>query len=170
MNTNVKRNFILQQGFDEPPAETCSSQHSALLFQPRIVGLVVLIGIVLQAPAVFLALSAILSWSALFPRWSPFDALYNATLGNAPGAARLTPAPGPRRFSQGMAATFALAIGAFLLLDWRIAAYVMEGLMLAAAIALAFGSFCLGSFIFYLLRGQAAFALRTLPWAREADT
>lgn len=128
--------------------------------------LIVVIGVLLQAPAVFLALSAVLWWSTLLPRWNPFDALHNLTLGARPGSVRLTPAPAPRRFAQGMAATFALAIGAFLLLDWRTAVYVVEGLLLVAVTALVFGSFCLGSFVFHLLRGRAEFARRTLPWAR----
>lgn len=166
MDARIQRNFILQQGFDEPPAQSCSPRYSALQFQPRVVLVIVVVGVVLQAPAVFLALSGILWWSALLPRWNPFDAVCNGTLGNRPASVRLTAAPAPRRFAQGMAATFTLAIGAFLLLHWRIAAYVMEGVMLAAVIALAFGSFCLGSFVFHLLRGRGDFARRTLPWAR----
>jgi hypothetical protein len=31
---------------------------------------------------------------------------------------------------------------------------------------LIFGRFCLGSYLFLLLTGQARFANRTLPWAR----
>lgn len=166
MNTRIQRNFILQQGLDDPPQNTCSPRYSALQFQPRVVMLIVVIGVLLQAPAVFLALSAVLWWSALLPRWNPFDTLYNLTLGGRLESASLTPAPAPRRFAQGMAATFTLAIGAFLLLGWRAAAYVVEGLLLVAVLALVFGSFCLGSFVFHLLRGRAAFARRTLPWAR----
>lgn len=185
MDARTQRNFILQQGFDDPPARSCAPQHSALLFQPRVILLIVVIGIVLQAPLVFLSLSAVLWWSALLPCWNPFDAVYNATLagrwrlrrpptadrqpetGARPGWVRLTPAPAPRRFAQGMAATFTLAIGTFLLLGWRLAAYVMEGVLLVAVIALALGSICLGSFVFHLLRGRVGFARRTLPWARE---
>ena len=43
-----------------------------------------------------------------------------------------------------------------------------ERLLMAAVAALAFGGFCLGSFLFHLIRGRAAFALRTLPWVRRA--
>lgn len=166
MNFRLQRNFILQQGLDDPPAHACSSRFSALQFQPRAVLVIVVIGVLLQAPALFLALSAILWWSALLPRWNPFDALYNVTLGARAGSLRLRPAPPPRRFAQGMAATFTLAIAAFLLLDRFVAAYVMEAVLLAAVIALVFAGFCLGSFIFHLLRGRVEFARRTLPWAR----
>ncbi|MGH9366978.1 MAG: DUF4395 family protein [Thermoanaerobaculia bacterium] len=162
----AERNFILQQGLDEPATEACPMQYSALQFQPRLVGLWVLLGILLQSPLVFLILSAVLWWNALFPRGNPFDAVYNATRGTRPGALRLRPAPGPRRFAQGMAGTFALAIGISLARQWRTAAYVLEALLLTAVGALVIGRFYLGSFVFHLLRGRAAFAMRTLPWAR----
>jgi hypothetical protein len=161
-----KQNFILQQGFGDPPAASCSLQYSALLFQPRIVGLVVLVAVLLQDPRVFLGFSAVLWWSALVPRLNPFEALYNRTLARRPGGFALEPAPGPRRFAQGMAAAFLLAIGIALMLRWTLTAIVLEGFLIVAIAALVFGGFCLGSFVFHLLRGRAALALRTLPWAR----
>jgi Domain of unknown function (DUF4395) len=164
----VKRNFILQQGLEEPPAASCSVQYSALLFQPRLVALVVLVAVILKAPSIFLALAGVLWWNALFPRWNPFDALYNRIVAVGPGRIALSPAPGPRRFAQGMAGTFALAIGVSLLLGWHVTAAVLEVLLILAVGALVFGSFCLGSFVFHLLLGRLAFAKRTLPWVRGA--
>lgn len=164
----VKRNFILQQGLAEPPAASCSREYSALLFQPRLVGLVVLAGIVLQEPRIFLALGTLLWWCALVPSLNPFDALYNRTLARRPGSFTLPPAPGPRRFSQGMAGTFMLAIGISLLLGWKVTAIVLEAFLVLAVGVLALGGFCVGSFIFHLIRGRAALAVRTLPWARGA--
>ena len=67
-----------------------------------------------------------------------------------------------------MAGTFALAIGISLVLGWNVTALILEGLLIVALGALVFGGFCLGSFIFHLLRGRATFAKRTLPWARGA--
>jgi uncharacterized protein DUF4395 len=163
-----KRNFILQQGFDDPPSASCPHQYSALLFQPRVVGVVVVVAVLLQEPLLFLALAAVLWWSALFPRLNPFDAVYNATLAVRPGGMKLTPAPAPRRFSQGMAGTFALAIGISLMRGWNATAIVLQGLLIVAVALLNFGGFCLGSFVFHLLRGKGALALRTLPWARGA--
>ena len=163
-----KGNFILQQGLSEASTASCPAQYSALLFQPRLVGLVVLLAVILQEPRVFLALSGVLWWSALVPRLNPFDALYNRTLALRPGGFALPLAPGPRRFAQGMAGTFALAIGISLVLGWNVTALILEGLLIVALGALVLGGFCLGSFIFHLLRGRAAFARHTLPWARGA--
>jgi len=163
----TERNFILQQGFEEPAPPAYHLQYSALVFQPRVVGLTLLLGVLLQSPAVFLALAAVLWWGALLPQWNLFDAVYNRTAGSRPGAIRLGPAPAPRRFAQGMAGSFALVIAVALLLEWRVFAYVFEALFAVAAGALALGRFCLGSFLYHVLTGRGEFARRTLPWTRR---
>lgn len=163
------RNLILQQGIaSPPPGAACVLLSSALLFQPRVVGLAALAGVVLQEPAIFAALAVVLWWSAFLPRLNPFDAIYNATLGAWPGGVRLQPAPPPRRFAQGMAASFMTAITLCLLAGALTAAWILEGFMLLAVTAIALGRLCLGSFIYYLVTGRTSFAVRTLPWGRGA--
>jgi len=161
--SDSKRNFILQQGFDEPRLASCSPQFAALTFQPKLVTVALVLGILFQSPWIFLVLSAALWIGALLPGLNPFEAVYRATIDPYP----FTPAPGPRRFSNGMAAAFSLAIAACLYWDFRIAAYVVEAFFLAAVIALSVGRFCLGSFIFHLLSGRCDFAVRTLPWSKR---
>src|SRR4029450_5966280 len=116
---DAKRNFILQQGLSEPVAESCPLQYSALLFQPRVIGLWFVMAVIMQKPSWFFALASVLWWSALAPRLNPFDALYNWTF--ARGTA-LTSAPAPRRFAQFLAGSFSLAIGILLDWSWRITA------------------------------------------------
>lgn len=159
-----RRNFILQQGLCSPARECCPDQFSALMFQPRILGGFVLLAVILQSPAIFLVLSGVLWWNVLVPRANLFDAIYNRTLANRPGAVRLDPAPPPRRFAQGMAGSFALAIGISLLFQLGTAALVLQVMLLAALAALIFGRFCLGSFLYHLLRGRSDYAVGTLPW------
>jgi hypothetical protein len=166
--SNLKLNFVHQQGFNDVQPQSCTLQFSALLFQPRLVGLWSLFGIVLQSPIVFLTLSATLWWCVLFPKWNPFEHLYNATFGSQMGAVRLGRAPAPRRFAQGMAGTFTLAIAMLLMFDQRFAAYALEALLLLALGALVFGGFCLGSFVYQVVTGRSAFARRTLPWGPGA--
>lgn len=166
--SNFKLNFVRQQGFNNAQPQTCALQFSALLFQPRLVGLWSLLGVVFQSSVVFLTLSATLWWCALFPQWNPFEHLYNATFGSQLGALRLGGAPAPRRFAQGMAATFSLAIGTLLMFEQRLAACALEALLLLAVGALVFGGFCLGSFIFHVITGRSAFARHTLPWGPGA--
>ena len=166
MQETAKRNFILQQGFGEPPLGACPLQYSALHFQPRIVLIWVLAGILFQSAAIFAVLCVVLWWSALFPKLNPFEALYNRTLGTRPRALRLGAAPTPRRVSQAMAGTFALAAALLIYSGFRVAAYIVEGIFLAAVVALTIGGFCLGSFVYHLVGGHAKFARQTIPWAR----
>jgi Domain of unknown function (DUF4395) len=165
MQTKTKCNFILQQGFEAPPPETCARQYSALLFQPRTVLLWVVAGILFQSAPLFAALGAVLWWGALLPKYNPFDALYNQTFGRRAGGFRLTPSPAPRRAANAMAGTDAMACAMLMHFGLAAAAYVAEGIFLASALALTLSGFCLGSFLYHLMRRKGAFARQTLPWA-----
>jgi len=161
----AKTNFVRQQGFPEASDASCGHRFPALMWQPRIIGVLVLIGLALQRGPYFLALAALLWWNVLVPKLNPFDALYNRFVAGPKGRPGLTPAPAPRRFAQGMAGTFMLAIGLSLLAGASLVAWVLEALLLVALGALVLGRFCLGSYLFYLFTGRAGFANRTLPWA-----
>ena len=162
----AKRNFILQLGFEDPAPEVVPLQYSALVFQPKVVFLGVVAGILFQSSAIFAALGALLWWSALFPKLNPFNALYNRTIGSRPGAFRLGPSPAPRRGAETEAGAVALTSALLIHAGFSLAACVVEAIFLAAALAVVIGSFCFGAFTYHLLRGRWRFALQTLPWAR----
>lgn len=164
VSTSVS-NFVKQQGFSDVPASSCGTHFSALNFQPRALAPVILLGILLQSGPLFLVLSAVQWWNAFMPRANVFDLIYNATIARRPGATRLTPAPAPRRFSMGMAATFMLGIGLSLMAGLTTLAIVLQVFLAVALSAILFGKLCLGSYIFHLLRGRVSFANRTLPWS-----
>jgi hypothetical protein len=127
---------------------------------------IIVLGIILQSAPIFLVLSAVQWWNALLPRWNVFDAIYNGVVAGRPGTMKLTPAPAPRRFSMGMAASFMLGIGVSLLAGWTTLAVVLQVFLVIALSAILLGKFCMGSYIYHLVRGRAAFANRTLPWSR----
>jgi Domain of unknown function (DUF4395) len=160
-------NFVRQQGFKDAGADACSHTFPALMFQPKVIGTLVAFALVLQSWQIFLLLSVILWWNVLVPARNPFDALYNSLIAGPKGLPKLTSAHAPRRFAQGMAATFMLLIGLSLISGWRVAAWILEGMLVAALSALIFGKFCLGSYIYHLLRHDVEFANRTLPWSRR---
>lgn len=169
MVSPATKNFMSQQGFATEADAVCALHFAGLNFQPRILGALVLLGIYLQIPAYFIALSAVLWWNAIFPKGNPFEVFYNGAFAVPRGRSPLSPAPAPRRFAQAMAATFMLLVGFALLAGWMITAYVVEGLLVIALAALLFGKFCLGAYIFHLIRGRIRFANATLPWARRLD-
>jgi hypothetical protein len=67
---------------------------------------------------------------------------------------------------MGMAASFMLGVAISLIAGWGTSAIVLQGFVVVAISALLFGKFCLGSYIFHILRGNLSHANRTLPWAR----
>lgn len=165
MAQTAKVNFVRQQGFTEADGAECESRYSPLMFQPKVVGVLVLFGLITQSWPLFLALSIVSWWNVLVPALNPFDAAYNNLIAIPKGRPRLTPAPAPRRFAQGMAGTFMLAVAALLFLGWYTAAMVVEAMLVMALLALLLGRFCLGSYIYHLIRGNKGFANHTLPWA-----
>jgi hypothetical protein len=166
MSEIAKRQFVRQQGFRDAPAASCAHQYSALMFQPRLLAGIVLLAILLQSAAMFLVLAGILWWNALVPPRNPFDALYNRAIAATRNLPPLTPAPAPRRFAQGMAGTILGGAGLALLAGRPGLAWILEGLVVVALGALVLGRFCLGSYLYHVLRGEASFANRTLPWSR----
>ncbi len=171
MSSLIVRNFMKQQGFSEEPDSVCNMHFSGLYFQPRIVGPMVVVGIILQfynpmaAAVLYFVLSGLLWWNVSVPKLNPFEAFYNRILAAPKGKTKLEPAPGPRRFAQGMAAAFMLIVGLAILEGWMVTAWVFEACLVMAFSALLFGKFCLGAYIYHLLRGHVAFANSTLPWA-----
>jgi len=155
--------FVRQQGFREDTPDACGLRYPALMWQPRVIGVLVLAGVLLQSWLFFGALGVLLWWNALVPALNPFDALYNRLVAEPKGRLRLGAAPGPRRFAQGMAGTFLLAIALFLRLGWSAPAWGVEAALVLAVAALIFGRFCLGSWFFHVATGQAASARRTRP-------
>ena len=160
-------NFIRQQGFKSADARSDDSLYRALMFQPRVIGILVVAGVLLQEPPLFLTMAAVLFWSALVPALNPFDRLYDALVGDRTAIPGLTPAP--RRFAQGLGATFMLLTGVSLRQGFDTLAWVLEAfVLLAIGLVIGGSRLCIGSFVFHVLRGNGEFARRTLPWSRGA--
>ena len=87
----AKWNFVRQQGFKDASPEACVYQYPALMWQPRAIGSLVLVGLVFQAWPYFLALWVLLWWNVALPRLNLFDALYNHVVAKPEGAAPARP-------------------------------------------------------------------------------
>src|SRR4029453_3199470 len=164
---HAKRNFIVQQGFSPSCTTTCDLQYSALLFMPRLLGLAFLAAAILRLPTLFFALGVLLWGCVVAPRFNPLNGLYNWVMSPVSGVT-LTPAPAPRRFSQFLGGSFALAIAASQTTGAHTTALALQAILLAAVSSVVFGGFCLGSFLFLIVRGRPDVAMRALPWAGDA--
>jgi hypothetical protein len=171
MPGRVVTNFMKQQGFAEEPPDACDMHFEGLYFQPRIVFPTVVVAVLLQLVSVplsiglHLLISAVLWWNTLLPALNPFESAYNRWIARPRGRLELAPAPAPRRMAQGMAAAFNLGAGLALVYGMLPLAWVLQALLVVAFSALLFGRFCLGAYVYHLLKGRVAFANSTLPWA-----
>lgn len=142
--------FIRQLGFQgDAFPETF---YSALMFQPRAVFGIVLVGIVLQSAWLFTALAAALLSGTLLTPLNPFDAIYNHAVAYRRGLRLLGFTPAPRRFAQGMAGTIALVIAVALFAKATPVAWVFEGVLAVASAAVVFKDKCAGADMYFLLR------------------
>ncbi len=171
MASRAVTNFMKQQGFVEEPPDACDMHFEGLYFQPRLVFPTVIVAILLQLASIpvsaglHFALSAVLWWNTLLPALNPFELAYNRWVARPKARLALVPAPGPRRMAQGMAAAFNLGAGLALLYGMAPLAWVLQAMLVVAFSALLFGRFCLGAYVYHLLKGRVAFANSTLPWA-----
>lgn len=161
---DTRINFVRQQGFRDIPVRACPLRYRALMFQPRAGLALMVLGVVSQSAWYWAALAIVLGWSAVLPRWNPFDAIWNGLLAGRKGRRRLPPAPAPRRFAQGLAGALTLIVAVSLFSKWTAVAWAVEAFLLTAVSALVFGRFCLGSWLFLHLRGEHAYAQQTAPW------
>jgi len=171
MSSRAVTNFMKQQGFPEEPPDACDMHFEGLRFQPLIVFPTVIVAILLQRVSIpasaglHFAISAVLWWNTLVPALNPFEAAYNRWVARPKGRRLLVPAPGPRRMAQGMAAAFTLGAGLALVYGVMPLAWVLQAMLVVGFSSLLFGKFCLGAYVYHLLKGRVAFANSTLPWA-----
>ena len=108
--------------------------------------------ILLDAPLLLVPLTyGFVARVAAGPRFSPLALLVTkVVVPRLPLAERPTPGP-PKRFAQGMGVAFSTTAGILVLTGATTAAYVVLGMLIAAAALEAFAGLCLGCRIFALL-------------------
>jgi hypothetical protein len=158
-------NFVRLQGFADTTIASCEYQYPALMWQPRVIAVLVCLGILIETGWFFIVLSAVVWWCVLLPRLNPFDAIYDYFHLKKIGHAPIGPAPAPRRFSQAIAATFMLGIGFAMIKKHDELAWTLQVILVVFLAALIFGRFCVGSYLWHQLTGKREYANKTLPWS-----
>ena len=160
-------NFIRQQGFPDATPQDCGVRFRALMWQPRVILVLAVLGLLFETGWYWVGLGAVMAWGALLPRYNLFDRVYNALVAAPRGTPRVPPAPGPRRLSAALAGAFSLGIGIAMLGGHAQLAWTLTGFLFIAIAALVFARFCLGSYLFHVMTGNAGYAHRTMPWSRS---
>jgi hypothetical protein len=146
--------FVCQQGFPVPQSNP--HLYSALMLQPRIIGILVVFGSILHSSELFFLLSGVLAWGTLVPTHNLFDAIYNYTVAFPLGFPPLETAPAPRRFAQGAAAMMAVATGLALVIEAPAIAWILEGVFIIAVASAVVRRFCLPAHLYHVLRQRFA--------------
>ena len=166
MSSPVVQNFMRQQGFADEPPDACNMHFAGLYFQPRIVFPLVLLAILLQSRWLFLALAAVLFWNVARAAPQSLRAGLQPLRRRAPrhAAPRSRPRTPPLRPGH----RGRLHLGRRRVppagMDRRLLG--VPGLPGRGLLGPSLRKFCLGAWVFHVLRGEVAFANSTLPWAR----
>jgi hypothetical protein len=158
--------FIRQQGFtgDTFPG----SLYTALMLQPRIVGVLVALGVLLQSAPLFIAVGLLLWWSALVPRRNPFDAVYNHVVAYPRGLPPLQAAPTPRRFAAGESGTVAIAAGVAMAAGHG-SAWILQAVYVGGILSAVFADFCVPAYTYHALRRLLAPRTAAFSAAPQGD-
>ena len=151
-----QRQFIRQLGILDPnPDDTL---YQSLMFQPRVVGVIVSAGVLFQSAAVFLVLAAVLYWGAVRPGRNVFDSLYNGLVARRRGLPPVPVSLAPRRAAMGQAATLSLIIGVAISTGTTVVAYPFEAFLVIAVSAVVVARYCAGACIYYAVQRHAGHA------------
>ena len=160
-------NFERQQGFADAPAQGCELRFRALVWQPRIMLALIFAGWLLETGWYFVGLGLVLWWGAFVPRLNVFDLAYNALVARRRGLPAAPVAPAPRRFAMFLAGGLSISGGLAHLAGRPALGWMPIGVLVLAIAAIVFAKFCFGSYLYHVIRGQLAYAHRTMPWSRS---
>ena len=140
------------QGFGDLSDAEKRSYELPLRFTPAVCAALVIVGTVLQWPAWQFALAGVAFWGAAFARGNPVDAAFNYGVRHLFKARKLPANPLPRRFACFVVGIMLTGSGLGFALDAPFVGLVLGG-GLAAVLALnAFSNWCLGAWMYRLLR------------------
>ncbi|MGB7212324.1 MAG: DUF4395 family protein [Gemmatimonadales bacterium] len=152
LTPEVIRSRLISQGFscDTDPRIMVNARW--LRFTPTLSTICIIIGTALRSPTVLWSFAFIAVVGAA--GWHPFDALFNAIVRRWVHAPRLGPNPAPRRFAMAVAAIWSAAAGWLMSAGLLRAGVVAGGVLSLAAAIVATTHFCLGSWLYHMLRGR----------------
>lgn len=149
-NTEAVRLRLMLQGFacDTDPRVAESARW--LRFTPALCTLCIIAGTALRSPTVLWSFAILAAIGAA--GWSVFDELFNALVRHWVRAERLLPSPAPRRFAMAVAAVWSAGAGWLMTIGLGWAGVAAGSALAVAGATVATTHFCLGSWLYHLLR------------------
>lgn len=144
------------QGFGELDEEAKSSVALPLRFTPAVATTLIVIGLVLQSPIWLGSMALVALSGALLPSGMVVDLVYNLGVRHLFRAPPLPSTPRPRQFSYLLSAV--LLAGSALSFSYGMSAsgFILGGLVVAGGTVLTTTLWCLGSWWYRMIFGQAA--------------
>jgi len=148
--TEITKNNLDKQGFDDLDEEAKSCYAWPLRFTPAVGTVLIVVGLTLQSPT-FLGIGAIVPLTgALFPRGMILDLVYNLGIRRLFHGPALPPTPTPRRFSYLLSTV--LLVGSAVSFYYGLSAlgFILGGAVAVGGTILTTTHWCLGSWIYRL--------------------
>ena len=154
LNALTERN-LNRQGFGKLDEETKSRVALPLRFTPAVGTALIVIGLVLQSP-IWLGAMALVAFSgALLPSGMIIDLVYNLGVRHLFRAPPLPSTPKPRQFSYLLSAVLLAGSALSFYYGISVLGFILGGLVVAGGAILTTTLWCLGSWWYRMIFGQA---------------
>jgi energy-converting hydrogenase Eha subunit A len=154
LNAFTKSN-LNKQGFGKFDDDAKSRLVLPLRFTPAVAITLIAIGLVLQSPIWLGAMALVALSGVLFPQGMLIDLVYNLVVRHLFGAPTLPPTPTPRRFSYLLSAIFLTGAALAFYYGLALLGFFLGILVVLAGTVLTTTLWCLGSWWYRLIFGQA---------------
>lgn len=150
------KNNLNNQGFGKLDEEAKSRYALPLRFTPAVAITLVVIGLALQSPIWLGAMALVALSGALLPSGMLIDLVYNLSVRHLFHAPPLPPTPKPRQFSYLLSALFLAASALSFYYGLSVLGFILGGSVVIGGAILTTTLWCLGSWWYRLIFGQAA--------------
>ena len=138
------------QGFCGLDDEMKSRYALPLRFTPAVATTLVVVGLVLQSPALLGSMALVTLSGVLFPRGMVLDLVYNLGVRHLFAAPALPPTPTPRRFSYGISTVWLAGSAASFYYGLPALGFILGATVAIGGTILTITLWCLGSWIYHL--------------------
>ena len=150
------KNNLNKQGFGKLDEEAKSRYALPLRFTPAVAITLIVIGLALQSPIWLGSMALVALSGALLPSGMLIDLVYNLGVRHLFHAPPLPPTPKPRQFSYLLSTVLLAGSALSFYYGLAVLGFILGGMVVIGAAILTTTLWCLGSWWYRLIFGQAA--------------